>query len=178
MAVIAEVGVGEIWLTPIHPSPSYHMCDVADYYAVDPAFGVLTAFRPFVDEVHAKALSGENTTVRNPGEGLAPLLAPCGTLAVHKLKSCLERQLLASLGPERGLASELALVAGKLLLLLCDVAGLFSLRRIPAFLEHQVKELSSCMMGLVENLHHVPVQRLVTCLSGKDIQPISKILLC
>ena len=39
MAVIAEVGVGEIWLTPIHPSPSYHMCDVADYYAVDPLSG-------------------------------------------------------------------------------------------------------------------------------------------
>ena len=63
---------------PIHPSPSYHMCDVA-HYAVDPA-GFL---RRFVDEVHAKALSGENTTVRNPGKGWPTLSAqapwPCTT---------------------------------------------------------------------------------------------------
>ena len=34
-----SLGVEGIWLTPIFQSPSYHKYDVADYYAVDPAFG-------------------------------------------------------------------------------------------------------------------------------------------
>ena len=38
---IASLGAEYIWLTPIHPSPSYHHYDVTDYYAVDPAFGTL-----------------------------------------------------------------------------------------------------------------------------------------
>ena len=34
-----SLGVEGLWLTPIFRSPSYHKYDVADYYAVDPAFG-------------------------------------------------------------------------------------------------------------------------------------------
>ena len=34
-----SLGVEGIWLSPIHPSPSYHKYDVKDYYAVDPKFG-------------------------------------------------------------------------------------------------------------------------------------------
>lgn len=41
---IASLGVRQIWLTPIHPSPSYHKYDVTDYYAVDPDFGTLDDF--------------------------------------------------------------------------------------------------------------------------------------
>ena len=34
-----SLGIEGIWLSPIHPSPSYHKYDVKDYYAVDPKFG-------------------------------------------------------------------------------------------------------------------------------------------
>ena len=36
-----SLGVEGLWLTPIFESPSYHKYDVADFYAVDPAFGTL-----------------------------------------------------------------------------------------------------------------------------------------
>jgi glycosidase len=40
--------VDGLWLTPIHPSPSYHKYDVTDYYAIDPAFGTLDDFEELV----------------------------------------------------------------------------------------------------------------------------------
>ncbi len=41
---IASLGVDMLWLTPIHPSPSYHHYDVTDYCAVAPEFGTLEDF--------------------------------------------------------------------------------------------------------------------------------------
>jgi alpha-amylase len=40
-----DLGVNLIWLTPIHPSPSYHGYDVTDYRAVNPQLGSLQDFR-------------------------------------------------------------------------------------------------------------------------------------
>src|SRR5688572_21863665 len=34
-----SLGIDGIWLTPIHPSPSYHGYDVSDYKSVNPDFG-------------------------------------------------------------------------------------------------------------------------------------------
>lgn len=39
-----ELGIGGIWLTPIHPSPSYHGYDVDDYKAIHPEFGTMQDF--------------------------------------------------------------------------------------------------------------------------------------
>ena len=38
---LQELGINGIWLMPVHPSQSYHKYDVADYYAIDPAYGTL-----------------------------------------------------------------------------------------------------------------------------------------
>lgn len=38
---LQELGVNGIWLMPIHPSKSYHKYNVADYYAIDPAYGTM-----------------------------------------------------------------------------------------------------------------------------------------
>ena len=38
---LQELGITGIWLMPINPSQSYHKYDVADYYAIDPAYGTL-----------------------------------------------------------------------------------------------------------------------------------------
>lgn len=44
LPAIMDLGATGIWLMPIHPSPSYHKYDVADYYAVDPAYGTMADF--------------------------------------------------------------------------------------------------------------------------------------
>ena len=43
-----SLGVRYLWLTPIHPSPSYHKYDVKDYYAIDPSFGTMDDFDSLV----------------------------------------------------------------------------------------------------------------------------------
>lgn len=41
MDYLQELGITGIWLMPVHPSQSYHKYDVADYYAIDPAYGTM-----------------------------------------------------------------------------------------------------------------------------------------
>ena len=43
-----SLGVEGIWLSPIHPSSSYHKYDVKDYYAVDPKFGTLEDLKELI----------------------------------------------------------------------------------------------------------------------------------
>lgn len=54
---LQDLGVGAIWLTPVHPSPSYHKYDVRDYYDIDPEFGSLTDFRLLVQTAHEKGIA-------------------------------------------------------------------------------------------------------------------------
>lgn len=51
---IRDMGFSGIWLTPIHPSPSYHGYGVTDYYAVHPDFGTMDDFERLVREAHAR----------------------------------------------------------------------------------------------------------------------------
>lgn len=46
-----DLGVSGIWLSPIHPSPTYHKYDVVDYYAIDPAFGTMEDFQELSQEM-------------------------------------------------------------------------------------------------------------------------------
>lgn len=48
---LEDLGVSYLWLTPIHPSKSYHKYDVDDYYSIDSKFGTLADF----DNLVAKA---------------------------------------------------------------------------------------------------------------------------
>ena len=41
---LQDLGVSYLWLTPIHPSNTYHKYNVDDYYAVDSSFGTLADF--------------------------------------------------------------------------------------------------------------------------------------
>lgn len=41
---LQDLGVSYLWLTPVHPSPSYHKYDVMDYYGIDSSFGTLDDF--------------------------------------------------------------------------------------------------------------------------------------
>ena len=39
MSYIDDMGFDQIWLTPVHPSSTYHKYDVDDYKAIDSTFG-------------------------------------------------------------------------------------------------------------------------------------------
>lgn len=50
---LSSLGVGAIYLNPIHPSPSNHKYDVLDYFDVDLGFGGMEAFDELIEEAHA-----------------------------------------------------------------------------------------------------------------------------
>lgn len=47
---LKELGVSNIWLMPINPSPSYHGYDISDYYTVHSDFGTLEDFKNLIEE--------------------------------------------------------------------------------------------------------------------------------
>ncbi|MBR4359347.1 MAG: hypothetical protein IKP32_01870 [Clostridia bacterium] len=49
-----SLGVEGLWLTPIFASPSYHKYDVADFYAIDPAFGTMEDLKELIALCHAR----------------------------------------------------------------------------------------------------------------------------
>jgi alpha-amylase len=55
-ATQADLGVDAIWLMPIHPSPSYHGYDIADYRGLRAEYGTFEDFADFVDAAHARGM--------------------------------------------------------------------------------------------------------------------------
>ena len=53
---IADMGFDALWLTPVHPSSTYHKYDVDDYYAVDPAFGTMEDYEALLKECHDRGM--------------------------------------------------------------------------------------------------------------------------
>lgn len=51
------LGVTALWLSPIHPSDSYHGYDVTDYFAVNPQFGTEDDFKNLLAKAHGKGIS-------------------------------------------------------------------------------------------------------------------------
>lgn len=56
MDYIKSLGVNEIWLMPICPSPTYHKYDVSDYEAIDEAYGTMDDFTELVDLCHQNGI--------------------------------------------------------------------------------------------------------------------------
>ena len=50
------LGVTALWLSPAHPTGSYHGYDVNDYSAVNPLFGTEADFKALIDAAHAKGI--------------------------------------------------------------------------------------------------------------------------
>ena len=50
---LQQMGVGAIWLSPIHPAMSYHGYDVTDYTTVNPQYGTMADFERLVTEAHS-----------------------------------------------------------------------------------------------------------------------------
>ena len=70
---LQELGVGVLYLTPIHPSPSNHKYDVLDYFEVDEHFGGKKAFKELVKLAHKKKIKVMMDLVFNHTSDLHPL---------------------------------------------------------------------------------------------------------
>ena len=46
------LGATALWLSPAHPSDSYHAYDVTNYYDVNPLYGTVQDFKDLIDEAH------------------------------------------------------------------------------------------------------------------------------
>lgn len=55
-ATTTDLGINAIWLMPVHPSPTYHGYDVADYYGVNPDYGTMDDFKHLVNEAHKRGI--------------------------------------------------------------------------------------------------------------------------
>lgn len=52
-----EMGVTALWLSPAHPTGSYHGYDVNDYFALNSLYGTEDEFKSLIDAAHAKGIS-------------------------------------------------------------------------------------------------------------------------
>ena len=69
---LQELGVGGIWLTPIHPATTYHKYDVMDYYDIDPQFGTLEDFDNFMAACRERGISVILDLVLNHSSSMHP----------------------------------------------------------------------------------------------------------
>lgn len=53
---IKELGFDALWLTPVHPSSTYHKYDVIDYQAIDSQFGTLQDYETLISEAHKRGM--------------------------------------------------------------------------------------------------------------------------
>lgn len=51
---LRDLGITTIWLTPFHPSPSYHKYDVSDYRAVHKDYGTMADLQKLIFGVHQR----------------------------------------------------------------------------------------------------------------------------
>ena len=51
-----KLGVTALWLSPAHPTGSYHGYDVNDYTALNPLYGSESDFKALIDAAHAKGI--------------------------------------------------------------------------------------------------------------------------
>ncbi|NOZ46187.1 MAG: alpha-amylase [Chlorobi bacterium] len=51
---LSNLGIGCIWLLPVHPSPTYHKYDITNYYEINKDYGTLNDFHNLVSEAHKR----------------------------------------------------------------------------------------------------------------------------
>ena len=78
---IASLGADRVWLTPVHPSISYHKYDVLDYYDIDPQFGTLDDFDAMEKTLEERGIAVTMDLVVNHTSSEHPwFLAACDAL--------------------------------------------------------------------------------------------------
>jgi len=69
---IKELGVTAVWITPVHPSPSYHKYDVTDYYGIHPDYGTMEDMDRLIVELHRRDMKLIMDLVINHTSALHP----------------------------------------------------------------------------------------------------------
>lgn len=72
---LKSLGINNIWLMPINPSPTYHGYDVKDYYAVNPQFGTMNDFKDLLNTAHNNGMKIIIDMVLNHSSKQHPWLA-------------------------------------------------------------------------------------------------------
>ena len=54
---LKDLGINNIWLMPMNPSPTYHGYDISNYYDIDPEYGTLADFDSLVAEAKKNGIS-------------------------------------------------------------------------------------------------------------------------
>lgn len=54
---LQQLGINGLWLMPVHPSKSYHKYNVADYRAIDPAYGTMEDMDALLAECEKRDIS-------------------------------------------------------------------------------------------------------------------------
>lgn len=49
---LKDLGIGGLWLLPVHPSPTYHKYDVIDYRDIHQDYGTIEDYRNLVNKAH------------------------------------------------------------------------------------------------------------------------------
>ena len=70
---LETLNIKGIWLTPIHPSNSYHKYDVIDYYNIDEDFGSISDFEKLINECKKRNIEVIMDLVINHTSNLHPL---------------------------------------------------------------------------------------------------------
>lgn len=76
---IAALGVNCIWLTPVHPSPSYHGYDATDFYEINPRLGTKEDFKELIGQAHARGIRILMDYVPNHWSNLHPFFQEART---------------------------------------------------------------------------------------------------
>lgn len=74
---IKDLGFNGVWLTPIHPSPTYHMYDVDDYYDINPTLGTLEDYDALVTKLHENDMTILLDLVLNHSSSSNPWFKTC-----------------------------------------------------------------------------------------------------
>lgn len=53
---LEALGIEGLWLSPIHPSETYHKYDVLDYYGVDPQYGTMADLEELIRQCHDRGI--------------------------------------------------------------------------------------------------------------------------
>ncbi|HBD06243.1 MAG TPA: hypothetical protein DCY93_02400 [Firmicutes bacterium] len=51
-----SLGINGIFLSPIHPSPTYHKYDITNFFDIDPQFGTMEEFETFITRAHERGI--------------------------------------------------------------------------------------------------------------------------
>ena len=53
---LQRLGINGLWLSPFHPSDSYHKYDIKSYKEIDPEYGTIEDFKHLLEEAHKRGM--------------------------------------------------------------------------------------------------------------------------